>query len=288
MILPRASVLRTVAVLIFLGLAVVGLATKTGVGTLCAFGRGAGSAIVAICPLGGLEAMLASRTLLPRTLVSFAGILLVSVVLGRVFCAWMCPAPVLRGWILGKKKTPATPAEAEDVLPKAQVAPSELHPAKGLAKISLDSRHFVLGGALLSSAIFGFPVFCLVCPVGLVFATVIGLWRLVQYNEPSWSLLVFPAIFVLEIVFCRKWCRKMCPLGALLSLLGGLNVFTRPKVDSRACLRISEGRDCSFCRNACPDEIDLHHAAASQPLSECTKCRECADACPAKAISFRT
>ena len=30
-----------------------------------------------------------------------------------------------------------------------------------------DSRHAVLGGAVLTTAVFGFPVFCLVCPVGL-------------------------------------------------------------------------------------------------------------------------
>ena len=41
----------------------------------------------------------------------------------------------------------------------------------------------VLAGALASSAAFGFPVFCLICPVGLTFALVIALWRLAEFNE---------------------------------------------------------------------------------------------------------
>ncbi|MDR1727411.1 MAG: 4Fe-4S binding protein [Acidobacteriota bacterium] len=276
---PRASVLRTASVLALLGLTVAGLATHTGVGTLCAFGY---DTIAAVCPLGGLEAMLAGRTPLPRALVSLAGVILAAVLLGRVFCAWMCPAPLLRGWILGG--APAPPPAPEGL--EAAAPPSEFHPAKGFPKVSLDSRHVVLGGALLSSAVFGFPVFCLVCPVGLVFASLVGLWRLVQYNEPSWSLLLLPALFVLEVVLCRKWCRKICPLGALLSLLGGLNLFTRPSVAPDACRRTSKGVDCTFCRDACPEGIDLHRASRSQPLSECTRCRECADACPAHAIAF--
>ena len=44
-------------------------------------------------------------------------------------------------------------------------------------RAKLDSRHYVLGGALLSTAVFGFPVFCLVCPIGLTFATVLVVWR---------------------------------------------------------------------------------------------------------------
>jgi ferredoxin-type protein NapH len=44
--------------------------------------------------------------------------------------------------------------------------------------------------------------------------------------------------------------------------------------------------ECSICKNACPEEIDLHHVNEAQPLSKCTKCRECADQRQAGAISF--
>ncbi|MFR1638333.1 MAG: 4Fe-4S binding protein [Eggerthellaceae bacterium] len=69
--------------------------------------------------------------------------------------------------------------------------------------------------ALLSTAVFGFPVFCLICPVGLTFATLIAVWRLFQFNEVALSLLVFPAMLALEVLVLRKWCSRFCPLGAL-------------------------------------------------------------------------
>lgn len=272
----KASALRTLSVLVFVAITILGLAYKTGSGTLSTFGY---KTISLICPLGYFEAMLASRSLLPRALVSFIIVVVFVVILGRVYCAWICPVPLLRRWIVGSPKTNGN-GSAEDV------APSELHPQTRPSRVVLDSRHAVLGGALLSTAIFGFPVFCLICPIGLTFATLIGLWRLIQFNEPTWTLLIFPAVLVLELVVVRKWCRKICPLGALLSLLSGLNVFVRPKIDESKCLRSANGANCKLCKNACMEEIDLHHGNESQPLSECTKCRECSDVCPVHAITF--
>ena len=144
----------------------------------------------------------------------------------------------------------------------------------------------MLGGALLSTAIFGFPVFCLVCPVGLTFATFIVLWRFVQFNEPTWGLLVFPAVIVLEVVVLRKWCGRICPLGALLSLVSTFNRRFRPTVDSKACLRDVEDVGCKACAQACPELIDPYADLGNRSMTECVKCRSCADACPARAITL--
>jgi ferredoxin-type protein NapH len=279
----RASGLRTITVLLFLALTAIGLGFKSGVGSLCAFGY---RTIAAICPLGAIETALASKTFLPLTMISLSVLIAFALVLGRIFCAWICPVPMVRSWMVGSAKKNGSSSADQPVAINEGIPPSERHPDGKPSKIRLDSRHYILGGALLSTAIFGFPVFCLICPIGLIVATGIGIWRLFQFNEPSWTLLIFPAILVLELVVCKKWCRKICPLGALLSLLSSLNVFIRPKVNPNTCIRISKGMDCTLCKSACPEEIDLHHAKESQPLSECTKCRECSDACQAKAISF--
>lgn len=148
--------------------------------------------------------------------------------------------------------------------------------------VRLDSRHAVLAGALASAAVFGFPVFCLVCPVGIAFATVIGLWNLVQFNEPSWALVVFPVVLVLEVTVLRKWCAKICPISALVGLLANLNVTLRPRVKRGACLR-EQGVDCHACVDACPEQLDPH----SGRIPECSKCGACVEACPAKAIAIK-
>ena len=139
---------------------------------------------------------------------------------------------------------------------------------------------------LLSTAVFGFPVFCLVCPVGLTFGTLVVVWRVFQFNEVTWSLLVFPAMLVLELAVLRKWCHRFCPLGALLSLVSRGNRTFRPQANVGTCLHAAHGERCHRCADACPEGIDLHDRAASAPLNECVKCRECADACPVHAITF--
>lgn len=150
----------------------------------------------------------------------------------------------------------------------------------------LDSRHAVLAGALVSTAVLGFPAFCLVCPVGLVFATFVGLWRLIQFNETTWMLVVFPAILILEFVVLRKWCHRFCPLGAVISLIAKGNRTFRPTIDESKCLQHTQGITCHACYSACPEGIDLHDPDNSVSLGECTKCRMCLEACPVSAITM--
>ena len=267
----NSKLLRTLSVLAVIALVCLGLALHTGTGTPSAWGI---YDIAAICPLGAAEAALASKTVVPPMLIALAiGIALV-VLFGRAFCAWGCPIPLLRR-IFGLKE-PKRKRRASDALdvPAAQ---------RGGAA---DSRNWVLGGAILSTAAFGFPVFCLVCPVGLTFGTLVVVWRVFQFNEVTWSLLVFPAMLVLELAVLRKWCHRFCPLGALLSLVSRGNRTFRPQANVGTCLHAAHGERCHRCADACPEGIDLHDRAASAPLNECVKCRECADACPVHAITF--
>ena len=267
----NSKLLRTLSVLAVIALVCLGLALHTGTGTPSAWGI---YDIAAICPLGAAEAALASKTVVPPMLIALAIGLALVVLFGRAFCAWGCPIPLLRR-IFGLKE-PKRKRRASDALdvPAAQ---------RGGAA---DSRNWVLGGALLSTAVFGFPVFCLICPVGLTFATLIAVWRLFQFNEVALSLLVFPAMLVLELAVLRKWCHRFCPLGALLSLVSRGNRTFRPQANVGTCLHAAHGERCHRCADACPEGIDLHDRAASAPLNECVKCRECADACPVHAITF--
>ena len=270
----RASTLRVLSALGVAALVCLGLALHTGTGTPSSFGI---ADIAALCPLGGVEAAIASRTVVPPLLIGLAVVVALTLLLGRAFCAWGCPVPLLRRVFRGKKASKRD-ASSPDSGP-LDVPASE---RGGLR----DSRNWVLGGAILSTAAFGFPVFCLICPVGLTFATLIAVWRLFQFNEVALSLLVFPAMLALEVLVLRKWCSRFCPLGALLSLVSRLNKTFRPVSNEATCLRSSKGEPCHQCADVCPEGIDLHDASGSAPMHECTKCRACADACPMHAISF--
>ncbi|WP_276915665.1 4Fe-4S binding protein [Parvibacter caecicola] len=310
----KPSTVRTIVVVAVFGLVGVSLATHAATGTLSAIGY---DSIALICPVGALEVMLGAKEFLLHPLLLLGLAIVAALVAGKAFCGWLCPTPLLQRLFKGKGKKPAASADAAPVAPERTDDPSVDSPAlgacgtppaagalsaacsptacghscKGCGSLPpvggkrdgfhLDTRFAVLGGALASAAVFGFPVFCLVCPVGLTFATFIGLWHLFQFNETTWGLLIFPAILVLELVVLRKWCHKFCPISAVLSLVSQGNRTLRPRVSQEKCLR-TRGIDCRACVEACPEQLDPH----ASNIAECTKCGQCKEKCPAQAISF--
>lgn len=307
----KISRARTVVLLAVFLLITLGLFLGNGWGTLSSMGVGA---IAYLCPLGALETMVTGQFPVLRAVLSLLCVVAVVALIGRAFCAWVCPVPPLRRFFRPNADKKAAAKAAKAAAPKAgdgHGAPATaaatvaaaieaqaagcgggcascgsscaLPPVGGKRDgLRFDSRHGVLLGALASSAIFGFPVFCLVCPVGLTIALGVGVWRAIFQQDPTVSLLVFAAILLVEVVFFRKWCHKLCPLGALMSLVGAKAPLLRPRVSAAKCLR-EQGIDCRACVKACPEQLDPH----SKAIPECTKCGLCAEACPAGAISFR-
>ena len=290
----KARTLRTIVTFAVLILAAIGYFTAFGLGNLSAFGWDAFSVL---CPLGYLESLVAAKTFVPRAFLSFVLVIVLIVLLGRVFCAWICPIPTLQRLIpgvkLGRGRKAAKAVAASDELAKpigtdaASVVEEVSDKPAGAHRVRFDSRFGVLIGALASAAIFGFPVFCLICPVGLTFATVLLVMRLFAFGDVTWAVVAVPLVLLVEVVFLRKWCGKFCPLGALISLVSGVNRTLRPHVNNATCLFSSKGTKCFACSKACPEHIDVRRPELSEAAAaNCTKCRECADACPAHAITF--
>lgn len=315
----KTSVLRFLTVSIFVILVLTGLLFNTGFGTLSSFGIGA---ISEICPIGALESLLASKTLIPRVLVGLFVFFLVCLVLGRIFCGWLCPVPWLRK---GAGTEPMPPLKEKEkqtgpitYLQKGrlrtgsgahqsgeienqeglsfQTQPQEKDKESeaGFAQTSCNggsvsavpkTPFVILGATLLSALAFGFPVFCIICPVGLTFALIIGIWGMIAFNEPSITIALIAGFLLIEILFLRKWCYSFCPVGAVISLFSYFNRFFRPSVDS-GCLKRSKGLNCTRCRDVCPEGIDLNTKISPMLLARCTKCHACSEACPVQAIHF--
>ena len=302
----NSKTLRTLTALAVIVIVFVGFLTNLGIGTISAPGIWD---ISILCPLGALGTMLASKMMAPRAVVSLVIMVVLIVIFARAFCGWICPVPLVQKLRDLFSKPQAKEAKAEDadgtkaanVAPltdeeKAALATGCEKDAKGLAGCAscskkrgdaVDARHFVLGGALVSTFIFGFPVFCLVCPIGLTFATILLLVNLFGQGDVTWSLIVVPALLIAEVVLFKKWCHKLCPLSAFMSLIAKLNRTFKPTIDDAKCLETSKGATCGRCGKACNEGIDPRHPELSEAAwSECTKCRSCVDACPANAITM--
>ena len=272
--------LRFLIMLALLAVVAVGYFTAGGIGNFCGIGF---ESITLLCPLGALLAMIAERTAIPMAVISVAVVLLVCIVLGKVFCAWACPVHFLSR---GRKKGDKGDKEGKGgkVASPCSACASPCGKAKG---IKIDSRHGILAAALGSTLVFGFPVFCLVCPIGLTFATILLVINLFSHGDVTWSLIVVPALLIAEVLLFKKWCHKLCPLSAFMSLIAKANKTFVPTIDDAKCLETAKGGACGACGRVCEEGIDPRHPQLSQAAwSECTKCRACVDACPANAITM--
>ncbi len=305
--------LRKITAGLAIALIVVGLFTNWGIGTMSAPGI---ADISILCPLGALGTMLASKTMVPRAVISLVLVVLFIIVFARAFCGWLCPVPLvskIRELVSKKpsksKKNTAGDRESDEVADaggkdeKYALTGSELAGLKGGCASSVagkgcaacasvrgkgvDARHFVLGGAVVSTFAFGFPVFCLVCPIGLTFATILLVINLFAHGDVTWSVVAVPVLLAIEVIFFRKWCHKLCPMGAFMSLVGKLNKTFVPTIDNAKCLESTKGAKCGRCAKACEEGIDIRHPELSvAALNECLKCRACVDACPTHAVSM--
>ncbi len=295
----KPSRLRIVVVTAVFVILAAGIVLGASTGTLCGLGW---TEISILCPLGALLAMISSRSIIPQAVLCIVIAAVLFFFMGRVFCGWACPVTLWNRIVNFFRPAKKRQREAEERLKANQDIACAAIDAARAGKAGgcdscglhvrkprrLDSRHAVLGGSLLASAIFGFPVFCAICPVGLSFAVISILVGLFAFGDLNWSLAFAPAFLIIEIVVLRKWCSRFCPLSALMSLVGRFGKTTRPQVDNVKCLETSKGISCSQCATVCDYDINLRHPEYGElSVHDCTRCMECVDACPAQAISIR-
>jgi ferredoxin-type protein NapH len=205
-------------------------------------------------PLAVLDFMAASRVPWDVFLLSALLPLLASVLLGRVFCGWICPADLL--------------FEIGSVVRRWVGIDTDV-------TFSSRLKYAVLGAGVVLALIAGTQVFAEIYPPRLVGAE-LYLWLTLGIpGVGAWFLL---AVLAFEIFVSRRfWCRYVCPGGALYSLLGRWRIV-RLRLNSPACTR------CRECTDACEFGLD---PMAGHPGQECNNCGVCVRACAHDALSWR-
>lgn len=246
-------------------------AANLPLGTLCA-----------LCPVGFAEIALASGSIPWGLALGVATLLLIVFLVGRAFCSWLCPTSLVRNLFGGRaprgltSRTGACPGCATDAA----------NPNTGREHSNLAAQAVALAALLAVSFIVHFPVFCLVCPIGLAFGTLFAVSRLFVTWQPGWELVVFPAMLLAEAFLLRRWCAAVCPLGFFFGLMAKgrarLPRLLRPRTNQSRCIH-HEG--CNVCATVCPENISATTADA-RDLEDCTSCLDCEEHCPTKAIAF--
>ena len=248
-------------------------------------------------PYSALGAMLASRQWIPNL-----GLALVTVgvtlVIGRVWCGWICPLGSLLEWISFRKAR----KRAEAISPRWRLAKYFLLATSlgmavfgGLSLLALDPLAIftrTLTTSILPALFLAVnSAEKLLYKVGFlspVLDEFEGLVRgtILPVEQPAFTQNIaiaglFFGLVALNLLAHRFWCRYLCPLGALLGMLARFSLF-RPVIGS-ACT------ECKLCARSCKvGAIETKAEDFHIVEQECTVCLDCMVAgCKADDIRFR-
>ncbi len=217
-------------------------------------------------PLAALEAWLAGGVTQPLLWLGAGILVLLAFVLGPVFCGWICPLGLL--------------LDLNEFLQRKIRHLFRRKKGKGLPLLSPPDgfRLPLLLFVLAFSFMVGFPLFQTISPINLL------AWGLVFGAWGGWILLGF--LIVLEWVLPRLWCRSLCPLGGLYSLLGRFAPF-------RVCVSTSKAGKtlCGLCTTNCPMGIQVMENFTTKGFASiqdprCTRCGACIDVCPKTVLTL--
>ena len=214
-------------------------------------------------PLTAIGVTLGAGTL-PGALVWAAALIGLTLLLGRVFCGWICPLGTLQQ-LSSRLFSPRTRRES-------------LHVNRYRRWYAV--KYYVLA-AMLVGALAGTLQTGLLDPLSLAARGLAsGLWPVLPGGRPSPGGWV-AALLLLAILAASRWiprlfCRAFCPLGALLGVFSRFAVF-RIRRTSDACT------SCKLCAFACQGADE---PLGSHRVGECMVCLNCLPGCPEHAMAY--
>jgi ferredoxin-type protein NapH len=271
-----------------------------------------------ICPVGGVQSLLTGRVevqLLLSTVFALLVFLIPIFVLGNVFCGWVCPlGTMIDSFDKGVERfMPKVNTKREERSQrnkeKEEAKNGFVCPTCQFARLLGNTHGIVANGVLVSalagSAIFRFPLFCAICPIGISARGMFHLKALTSITGKMMPILVelsaIPVVAVLaSLREKRYWCRRICPVGASLNIVGSFSPLIRPTVKPEKCVMKGCPKTCEDyhldycgacrqidqkrCEKVCPQGINLLDQVS---LAKCTKCLECYIQCDHDSISIK-
>ena len=209
-------------------------------------------------PLAVVGQIAASKSIYTPFLLTALIPVVLTVIFGRFFCGWICPATFLY-----ELNTNLSAVLYRAGLPVGQK--------------SFDRRlkYLVLAIGLVLSMLMGSVLVAAIYPPAII-------GREIYYAIALGGFGAGAVFFVLTMLFDllvarRGFCRYLCPGGALYSLLGRYRLF-RIQRGVQSC------NDCAKCSAICEFGLDPMRDGFGQ---ECNNCTACIAICPTDALSFK-
>jgi polyferredoxin len=211
------------------------------------------------CPFGGVEALYTYATegnmlcsLGTANFFILGGVLLMTLLVRRAFCGYMCPIGTLSEWlrVVGQRlRIPAVtvPYWADRWL------------------------------ALLKYVVLAIILWLTWRAGELIFRGFDPCYALISRHGTDitfWAYVVAGIIVVASLIVMLPFCRWFCPLAAVLSPFSRFG-FTRVKRDEQAC------SNCGLCAKSCPVTIPVHEVKEVK-AARCLSCMKCVEVCPDK------
>jgi polyferredoxin len=198
------------------------------------------------------------NTIHPSGLFIFLAILVMSLLMKKAFCSWLCPVGTLSEslWMLGERLFGRNPRLTKwlDYPLRSLKYLLLLFFVQAIAQMDVPAlKEFIVSPYNKMADV----------KMYLFFA-----------NISSFALWTIVVLVLLSVVVKNFWCRYLCPYGALL---GAISLFSPLKITRRQSRCI----DCELCSKACPSSIPVHRLQKVWS-DECTACFKCVDVCPVK------
>jgi polyferredoxin/formate hydrogenlyase subunit 6/NADH:ubiquinone oxidoreductase subunit I len=252
-------------------------------------------------PLIGISSLLSGYTFVKGFLWG-AGILVLTILLGRIFCGFICPfgtihhavgtfKPALKGsrMVQANLKTSDKKIKYVILILLLVAAVCGLNAAGLMDPIAFLFRSLALAvlpglGAGLRSIfeIMAASDFKILNLAG--YGAEILVSPIFGYNQPAYQTAWFIGFIFLVILFLNRirprfWCRTLCPLGALLGIFSRISILKLEKYAQKCTA-------CNLCLKHCQG------AASPRPdqeweTAECLMCLNCFNVCPEDALAFR-
>lgn len=188
-----------------------------------------------------------------------------TIIIGRLFCGWMCAFGALGDWIF----------QFSEWIHKKWKRKRKIRISENAHRV-LQKLKYVVLAAMVLLCFFGENVFITRNSPWTVFSFItVGNLKIANYIAAS-VILIF--ILIGMGIQERFFCQYLCPMGAVFSLLPEFP-FLKLHRSGENCIS-----NCQLCKKQCPVRMKITENSMQE--GECIRCGRCVVSCPRKNIGL--